>query len=747
MGRSMSDQTRTSTKGVKAPYMRAPEGIHTDVPAGTSGIEAFAERLVNYLEPDQINLVRRAYYYAEQAHDGQNRRSGEAYVTHPLAVAHILADMHMDHQSLMAAMLHDVIEDTGIPKDALIAQFGETVAELVDGVSKLTQMTFETKAEAQAENFQKMALAMARDIRVILVKLADRLHNMRTLDALGAEKRRRIAKETLEIYAPIANRLGMHNLSIEFEDLGFRAMYPMRSDMIHRAVRSARGNRKELLNKILDSLQHCLEREGLPGKVMGREKHLYGIYQKMRGKRKAFHEIMDVYAFRIIVDKPDTCYRVLGAIHSLYKPFPGRFKDYIAIPKANGYQSLHTTLFGMHGVPIEIQIRTEEMEEMANNGIAAHWVYKSKDEVINGHHARTRQWLKNVLELQQNAGSSLEFIENVKIDLFPDEVYIFTPKGRIMELPKGSTPVDFAYAVHTDVGNSCIACRVNRRLAPLSEPLESGQTVEVISAPGARPNPAWLSFVITGKARSNIRHFLKHQRHSESITLGERLLDKVLASFDTSLTAIPESNIKQVLKDCKVELMEDLLADIGLGNRMAYVVGRRLLASEGAVDPESKKPAVTEPGSTTEKPLAIRGTEGLVVSFARCCNPIPGDPIVGYLSSGKGMVIHQENCSNLAENRHSNEKTMHLTWDKDVSGEFTVELKVELENERGIIAQLATGITMADASIDKISVDERDGRVSVVQLVVRVRDRLHLSKLIKRIRTLSGVMRITRLKN
>lgn len=747
MGRSMSDQTRTSTKGVKAPSMRAPEGIDTDIPAGTSGIEAFAERLANYLEPDQINLVRRAYYYAEQAHDGQTRRSGEAYVTHPLAVAHILADMHMDHQSLMAAMLHDVIEDTGIPKDALVAQFGETVAELVDGVSKLTQMTFETKAEAQAENFQKMALAMARDIRVILVKLADRLHNMRTLDALGAEKRRRIAKETLEIYAPIANRLGMHNLSTEFEDLGFRAMYPMRSDLIHRAVRSARGNRKELLNKILDSLQNCLEREGLPGKVMGREKHLFGIYQKMRGKRKAFHEIMDVYAFRIIVDKPDTCYRVLGAIHSLYKPFPGRFKDYIAIPKANGYQSLHTTLFGMHGVPIEIQIRTEEMEEMANNGIAAHWVYKSKDEVINGHHARTRQWLKDVLELQQNAGSSLEFIENVKIDLFPDEVYIFTPKGRIMELPKGSTPVDFAYAVHTDVGNSCIACRVNRRLAPLSEPLESGQTVEVIRAPGARPNPAWLSFVITGKARSNIRHFLKHQRHSESITLGERLLDKVLASFDTSLTAIPESNIKQVLKDCKVELMEDLLADIGLGNRMAYVVGRRLLASEGAIDPESKKPTAAEHGSTTEKPLSIRGTEGLVVSFARCCNPIPGDPIVGYLSSGKGMVIHQENCSNLAENRHSNEKTLHLTWDKDVSGEFTVELKVELENERGIIAQLAAGITMADASIDKISVDERDGRVSVVQLVVRVRDRLHLSKLIKRIRTLTGVMRITRLKN
>ncbi|MEJ6655733.1 MAG: bifunctional GTP diphosphokinase/guanosine-3',5'-bis pyrophosphate 3'-pyrophosphohydrolase [Pseudomonas sp.] len=713
-----------------------------------SGIEIFADRLDNYLEPDQVNLVRRAYFYAEQAHDGQTRRSGEPYVTHPLAVANILADMHMDHQSLMAAMLHDVIEDTGIPKEALVTQFGDTVAELVDGVSKLTQMTFETKAEAQAENFQKMALAMARDIRVILVKLADRLHNMRTLGALKPEKRRRIARETLEIYAPIANRLGMHSLSTEFEDLGFSAMYPMRSRMIAQAVRDARGNRKELLNRILESLEACLEREGLPGKVLGREKHLYGIYEKMREKRKAFNEIMDVYAFRIIVDKADTCYRVLGAVHSLYKPFPGRFKDYIAIPKANGYQSLHTTLFGMHGVPIEIQIRTQEMEEMANNGIAAHWVYKSKDEVINGNHARTRQWLKGVLELQQRAGNSLEFIENVKIDLFPDEVYIFTPKGRIMELAKGSTPVDFAYAVHTDVGNSCIACRINRRLAPLSEPLESGQTVEIITAPGARPNPAWLNFVITGKARSNIRHLLKHQRHSESIALGERLLDKVLVSFDSSLEQIPEQQIKRVLADCRMDTLEDLLADIGLGNRMAYVTARRLLAHDTPAEAEMvKSDAVVQQPSSEEKPLAIRGTEGLVINFARCCNPIPGDPIVGFITTGKGMVIHQENCKNLAEHHGNNEKILQLTWDKDVSGEFTVELRVELEHQRGIIAQLATSITVADASIDKISVDERDGRVSVVQLVLRVRGRLHLSQLIKRIRVLQGVMRITRLKN
>ena len=433
-------------------------------------VERLAQQLATYLNPDQVNLVRRAYYYAEQAHDGQLRSSGEHYITHPLAVARVLADMHMDHQSLMAAMLHDVIEDTGIPKEAITAQFGENVAELVDGVTKLTQMNFGTKAEAQAENFQKMAMAMARDIRVILVKLADRLHNMRTLGALNAEKRRRIAKETLEIYAPIANRLGMNRIYAEFEDLGFKAMHPMRAERIQVAVRKARGNRKELVNQIQQSITDCLAREEIAGEVSGREKHLYSIYRKMRGKRKAFNDIMDVYAFRIVVDKVDTCYRVLGAVHNLYKPIPGRFKDYIAIPKANGYQSLHTTLFGLHGVPIEIQIRTNEMEEVANNGIAAHWLYKSSEEDMpRNNHARARRWVKGLLELQQSAGDSLEFIENVKIDLFPDEVYVFTPKGRIMELPKGSTAVDFAYAVHTDIGNTCVACRINRRLAPLSQ--------------------------------------------------------------------------------------------------------------------------------------------------------------------------------------------------------------------------------------------------------------------------------------
>ena len=699
-------------------------------------LDRLTGQLSTYLGKDQVNAVRRSYYYAEQAHDGQLRSSGEHYVTHPLAVATILADMHMDHQSLMAAMLHDVIEDTGIPKEAIVAQFGDSVAELVDGVTKLTQMKFGTKAEAQAENFRKMAMAMARDIRVILVKLADRLHNMRTLGALNPEKRRRIAKETLEIYAPIANRLGMNRIYAEFEDLGFKAMYPMRAARIQSAVRSSRGNRKEIVNKIQESITQCLEREGLPGEVSGREKHLYSIYKKMRGKRKAFNEIMDVYAFRIIVDKVDTCYRVLGAVHNLYKPFPGRFKDYIAIPKANGYQSLHTTLFGMHGVPIEIQIRTREMEELANNGIAAHWLYKTEDGSRRNNHARARQWVKGLLELQQNAGNSLEFIENVKIDLFPDEVYVFTPKGRIMELPKGSTPVDFAYAVHTDVGNTCIACRVNRRLAPLSQALESGATVEIITAPNTQPNPNWLNFVVTGKARTHIRHALKQQQSEESVALGTRLLSKALDNLGARFEDVPAGRLQVLLKEYHQEVREDLLEDIGLGNRTAHVVARRLLSTE-----ESDSNPLAADG-----PLVIRGTEGLVLNYARCCTPIPGDLIVGHLSAGKGMVVHRDSCKNISEFRNNPEKCVPLTWAKDIDSEFNVELRIELAHQRGLIALLASTISEADANIDKINVDERDGRISVIQLGISVTDRVHLARIIRKLRALPGVSRITRMR-
>ncbi|HZJ93548.1 MAG TPA: bifunctional GTP diphosphokinase/guanosine-3',5'-bis pyrophosphate 3'-pyrophosphohydrolase [Thiopseudomonas sp.] len=699
-------------------------------------LDRLSGQLSTYLSKDQVNAVRRAYYYAQQAHDGQLRSSGEHYVTHPLAVATILANMHMDHQSLMAAMLHDVIEDTGIPKEAIVAQFGDSVAELVDGVTKLTQMKFGTKAEAQAENFRKMAMAMARDIRVILVKLADRLHNMRTLGALNPEKRRRIAKETLEIYAPIANRLGMNRIYAEFEDLGFKAMYPMRAARIQSAVKNSRGNRKEIVNKIQESIAQCLEREGLPGEVSGREKHLYSIYKKMRGKRKAFNEIMDVYAFRIVVDKVDTCYRVLGAVHNLYKPFPGRFKDYIAIPKANGYQSLHTTLFGMHGVPIEIQIRTREMEELANNGIAAHWLYKTKEDGQRNNHARARQWVKGLLELQQSAGNSLEFIENVKIDLFPDEVYVFTPKGRIMELPKGSTPVDFAYAVHTDVGNTCIACRVNRRLAPLSQALESGATVEIITAPNTQPNPNWLNFVVTGKSRTHIRHALKQQQREESVSLGTRLLSKALDNLGARFEDIPEARLQVLLKEYHQTERDDVLEDIGLGNRTAHMVARRLLSTE-----ESDMSALAADG-----PLVIRGTEGLVLNYARCCTPIPGDLIVGHLSAGKGMVVHRDSCKNISEFRNNPEKCVPLTWAKDIDGEFNVELRIELAHQRGLIALLAGTISEADANIDKINVDERDGRISVIQLGISVSDRVHLARIIRKLRALPGVSRITRMR-
>lgn len=694
-------------------------------------INDLAKRLSDYLTPEQVNAVRRAYYYASQAHDGQRRRSGEPYVTHPLAVAGILSEMHMDHQSLMAAMLHDVIEDTGIPKDALIEQFTEPVADLVDGVSKLTQITFDSKEEAQAENFQKMAMAMARDIRVIIVKLADRLHNMRTLEVMSPPKRRRIAKETLEIYAPIANRLGMHDVRVSLENLSFKAMYPMRSTMIAKSVQKVIGHRQEVVNKFQTAIEVCLEREGLTGAVSGREKHLYSIYKKMRDKKKPFSEIMDIYAFRIIVDSVDMCYRVLGAVHNLFKPVPGRFKDYIAIPKANGYQSLHTSLFGMNGIPIEVQIRTNEMDEMASYGIAAHWLYKSGSDEVN--QSRVKRWVKNLLELQQRAGSSLEFVENVKTDLFPDEVYIFTPKGRIMELVKGATAVDFAYAVHTDVGNSCIACRIDRRLAPLSQVLESGSTVEIVCSPTARPNPAWLNFVVTARARTNIRHALKQQKRSESIVLGENLLNKVLAGFSTHLSSISEGQLKAVLKEYNLIARDDLLEEIGLGNRVAYIVAKQLINDHSKV-------------ATSDQPLEIHGTEGLIITYGKCCYPIPRDPIIGHLSSGKGMVVHIENCRRVADISKA-DKCVPLRWAKEVIGEFEVDLHIEIEQQRGLIASLAESVNSADGNIEKIGVDERDGKTCGVNMVVTVQNRIHLSRIIKKLRLISGIIKIARVRH
>lgn len=706
-----------------------------------SSIDSLAERLGSYLEPDQINQVCRAYYYAEQAHEGQYRRSGDPYIVHPLAVANILSDMHMDSQSLMAAMLHDVIEDTIVPKDALAQQFGETVTELVDGVSKLTHIKFESQEEKQAGNFQKMAMAMARDIRVILVKLADRLHNMRTLDAMPPEKKRRIARETLDIYAPIANRLGISNIRIELEDLCFRAMHPMRSGLIQKAVKAARGNRSELVETINGTMKKRLKEEGLTCQIMGREKHLYSIYRKMKEQKKSFNQIMDVYAFRIIVDSVDSCYRALGIVHNLYKPVPGRFKDYIAIPKANGYQSLHTTLIGVGGVHIEVQIRTEEMEAMAHNGIAAHWLYKDEENESHAHGSqRARQWVQGLLELQQTAGNPQEFIESVKVDLFPDETYVFSPKGRIIEMPKDSTAVDFAFAVHTDIGNSCVGARIDHQLAPLSTKLSSGQTVEIITAPGARPNPSWLNFVVTSKARTNIRHFLKTQKRDESISLGRRLLGSSLSTFSFRMEDVTEEHQDHIAKEFAVDNFDVLLEEIGLGSRVPQGIARRL-----AVFISGDEEASSDQDNIDR--LAIRGTEGMVISYAKCCSPIPGDDIVGYASAGRGLVVHTANCKNMLDLLDQADKCIHLNWDTDIAEDFSVRLRIWIENGRGLVAQLASAVTEVDGNLQQINIEDRDANLSVVSMRVGVSDRLHLARIMKRLRSNKAVTKIVRLKN
>ncbi len=699
-------------------------------------IDSLSHRLSSYLEPEQISCVKRAYYYAEQAHYGQFRRSGEPYVTHPLAVANILASMHMDHQSLMAAMLHDVIEDTGIGKDAIGEQFGEVIAELVDGVSKLAKIEYESQAEKQAKNFQKMALAMAKDIRVIVVKLADRLHNMRTLGAMPPDKKRRIAKETLEIYAPIAHRLGMNDLRIEFEDRGFTAMYPLRAARLQASLKRVRGNRKALVENIQSAIEARLQREDISALVIGREKHLYSIYNKMRTKNKSFNEIMDVYAFRIIVENVDTCYRTLGAIHNLYKPMAGEFKDYIAIPKINGYQSLHTVVIGMHGVPIEVQIRTKEMDELASRGVAAHWLYKSvnSEESTDVAQARIDRWIKRILEIQQHTGNSLEFIENVKIDLFRDEVYLFTPKGEIIELPAGATPVDFAYAVHTAVGNSCVACRINDRPAPLSQVLQSGQKIKIITSESSQPNPNWLNFVVTAKARSAIRHYLKNQRHMESVELGKRMLSRAMANLDLSLDQINQEQISHLLTVHNVNSLEELYESIGMGKRVAISVAKTLR-------PEA------EDQQLKVAPITIESSDGLMISFARCCRPIPGDPIIGHISTGKGLVVHRDTCKNVADLRSKRENISDVNWSIKVEGEFLTELRVEVESERGIIATLATRIADTRTSIEGIQVKERDAQHSVITLTIAVRNRVHLADVMRRVRTMRSVTKVSRAKN
>ncbi len=697
-------------------------------------ISDLEQRIGHYLPADQVEKVRRAYEFGALAHEGQRRKSGEPYIHHPLEVAGILGDMRMDYQTLAAAMLHDVIEDTDTVKQELVREFGKGVAELVDGVSKLPRVEFDSHEETQARNFQKMLMAMSNDIRVIIVKLADRLHNMRTLGALEPEKRRRIARETLEIYAPIAQRLGINSIRLELEELGFAALYPMRHRVLKQELGKTRGNRKEVVNKIKNALKRRLRQEKIPAQVMGREKHLYGIYQKMLDKELSFKEVHDVYAFRIIVDNVDTCYRVVGAVHNLYSPAPGKFKDYVAIPKSNGYQSLHTVLLGPHGAPLEVQIRTGEMNEVAEVGVAAHWLYKSSSAGARaaGAHKRAREWLRHIMEMQSAVGNPRDFLEHVKIDLFPESVYAFTPRGDIIELQKNATAVDFAYAIHTDVGNSCVGVRIDQRLAPLSTRLSSGQTVDVIRARQARPDPAWLNFAVTAKARANIRHFLRGLRRTEAVTLGKRLLMRELERYSSSYDQIKPAQWRRLLKEFQLKRRDELLQEVGLGNRVAPVVARQLMGdADGAA-------------AAQDAPLAIKGTEGMVVSFPKCCLPIPGDPIRGFVTAGRGIIVHYQDCPNVTEFRNHPDKWINVAWEKQIDSSFLTRIKVNATNQRGVLARIAAEMATREANIISVKTQDKDDQYTTLDFVVEITDRQHLADIMRGIRSMPHIARISR---
>ena len=690
-----------------------------------------------YLKPEDVSQLESAYHFSEAAHAGQFRQSGEPYITHPLAVANILAQWHLDPQALTAALLHDVMEDTAVTKTEISRNFGKPVAELVDGLSKLDKIEFETHEKAQAENFRKMLLAMARDVRVILIKLADRLHNMRTLEGVEPRKRSRIARETLDIYAPIANRLGLNSIYQELEDLSFKHLYPDRYRVLAKAVKAARGNRREVVGKMLESIKRRLRDNKVEAQVHGREKHLFSIYRKMRDKHLSFAQVLDVFGFRIIVKDAHACYIALGALHGLYKPIPGKFKDYIAIPKTNGYQSLHTTLFGPFGTPIEAQIRTTEMHKIAEAGVASHWLYKGSDTSLSDLQKKTHQWLQSLLQMQSESGDSVEFLEHLKVDLFPDEVYVFTPKGQIMALPRGATAVDFAYAVHTHIGNRCVAVKINQELMPLRTELKNGDRVEIITAAHAKPNPLWLNFVVTGKARSRIRHFLKTMHFQESVQLGERLLNQALANFKLSLADIKEMQWDKLLRDSGAKSRQDILGDIGLGKRLGAVVARQLL-SLGESQPYENK----APGS-----VVIHGSEGMAVQFARCCKPIPGDPIIGMISKGQGMVIHTHDCPVIAKTRTDPERQLDVAWDPETRKLFEVSIKMVVANQRGVLAQVAAEIAEAGSNIQNVAVSPEDGGAYTdMHFTLQVSNRLHLARIMRALRRIPEVVRINRVK-
>lgn len=701
-------------------------------------VTALEKRLADYLTPEQVKQVRRAYEMGARAHEGQTRKSGEAYITHPVAVAGILAELRLDAETLCAAILHDALEDTPLPRAEIEQQFSPAVAELVEGVTKLDKLHFRDRQEAAAESFRKMMLAMARDLRVILIKLADRLHNMRTLDAMSADSRRRIARETLEIYAPIAQRLGMNKIKAELQDLGFRALYPQRHAVLAKRIASQPVMRREALATIEAQLAQRLAQEGLRHKLVSRVKSPWSIYTKMRQENKSLEQVLDVFGFRVVVPTVMQCYHALGAVHSIYKPLDARFRDFIAIPKANGYQSLHTVLFGPYGAPVEVQIRTEDMDLVAERGIAAHWVYKSAGTGGSAAQARAQDWVRNLMVTQQSAGSSLEFLENVKVDLFPDEVYLFTPKGDILSLPRNSTTLDFAYAVHTDVGNHAVAARVDKKLVPLRTKLASGQSVEIITAPSATPGPQWLEFVVSSKARTAIRHFLKRLEHEDAVDLGHRMLDRALEGMDSSLDRIPADTVEQLLADLRYRRLEELLADIALGNRMPAQVARLMLHGQ------EELPLAPLSNATSER-IMITGAERGVLSFAHCCHPIPGDEIMGYLSAGKGVVVHRLDCPNVAEYRKFPERCVPMAWDRNVEGDYRVALRIEVDNKPGSLAQVAAAVAESNSNIDAVEYTERDLAMSVMEFSIEVRNRKHLADVIRRIRRLGvvhGVLRV-----
>lgn len=696
------------------------------------GVRRLVETLESYLPAEQLETIIAAYEFGANAHSGQLRKTGEAYITHPIAVAQELAEMHLDAEAIIAAILHDTVEDTKASLEEISERFGSEVALLVDGVSKLDQIQFRSHAEAQAESFRKMMLAMIEDIRVILVKLADRLHNMQTLGAMPQEKKKRIARETLDVYAPIANRLGINRLKVQLEDLGFAHLYPFRYRVLETALKRSKGSQKQIVKKISEEFSSTLTDEGLKAEVLGREKHLYSIYKKMAGKRLLLADVVDVYGFRIIAEDVNTCYQILGLVHGLYKPMPGRFKDYIAIPRINGYQSLHTTLFGPKGLPLEVQIRTQEMDRLAESGVASHWIYKAEEKSDASPQRRTREWLANLEELQQS-GTSEEFLENVKVDLFPDKIYVFTPEGDIMPLPKGATTVDFAYAVHTDIGDRCIAAKVNRGLVPLRTELQNSQTVEIVTSKGAKPNPNWLTFVITAKARTAIRYHMKNLRASESADLGKRLLDRSLKDIGSSLRKIGKVRMAESLQELGLVNREELFEQVGLGERLAPLTARVLVGG-----------SINDDGQEDTASLVIAGTEGMVVSYGKCCHPIPGDQVMGYLTAGRGVVIHRNQCGNLSNFRKQPEKWISVTWKTGIERHFTSQIHIDTRNKPGVLAEVAATIGDCNANIEQVEVLGRHDDCSVLSFLLLVRDRVHLARIIRSVRNMKNVIRVTR---